>query len=291
MNNKIGINIGGFEKAFKKDFKSYLPNLKKTGVDCLDVSLCDDWNKPSPYFAKDEYKSWAKEYKKTCDENGLIVNQTHAFFPLERAEYDWLIKELEKEIEATSILGAKYMVFHFGLFSIKEEDREKNFKLNYQIFKTLAPTLRKYGITGCLETLWENDEHGIMRKTLISTPEEILSFIDALGEDCYAVCVDTGHVNILDLPIDETIEKFGDKLKVLHINDNLKNKDSHLPMGFGSIDWRKVIGSLEKIGYNGVFNMELAIYNTVGKYDTTLVYDLAKLSIDIAKSLLKGEQK
>lgn len=288
MNNVISINTGGFENAFH-DYHSYLPRLKEIGFDSLDVGLCDDWNKPSLKFATNDYISWAKGYKDFCDKIGLKVNQTHALFPLDRFDFKFVIKELEREIEATSILGAKYIVIHPGLYSIKEEDRKLNFDKNVELFKAIEPSLKRYGVIACIETLWEFDENHIIRKTNLSYPNELIELIDTLGRDNFAICLDTGHVSLFNYPVDKAILEFGDLIKVVHINDNYGVSDDHVPPMFGKLDWNKIMKAFKEIGFSGAFNLELSIYNTVGKYNPNLVYEYGKLIYKISNTLLEKE--
>lgn len=288
MDNIITINNGGFEKAFH-DYHGYVKKLKDIGFNGLDVSLCDDWNKVSAKFQSSEYKIWASNFKAFCDKNGMVINQTHALFPLDRFEEAFIISEYSKEIEATSLLGAKYIVFHPGLFSITKEGKKENFIKNVNIFKKLSPILKQYNVIGCIETLWEFNNKGKIVKTNLSFPKELIDFVDEIGTDTYGICLDTGHLNLLNYPLDKAIREFGDYLKVLHINDNEACGDTHLAPTLGTIDWKPVLKALKDIGYKGSFNMELSIYNKVGKYEPSLVYDYAAFSFKIAKTLLEME--
>lgn len=289
MNNIISINTGGFEKAFH-DYHIYLPKLKEMGFDAVDVGLCDDWNKQSLKFATNDYIKWANEYRAFCEKNELKVNQTHALFPLDKFDFDFIVKELEKEIEATSILGAKFIVIHPGLFSIKEEGKQLNFEKNVKIFKAIEPTLRKYNVIACLETLWEYDEKHIIRKTNLSFPSELIELIDALGRDNFAICLDTGHVSLFNYPVEKAILEFNDLIKVVHINDNYGTSDDHVPPMFGKLNWNDLMHSFKEINYSGAFNLELSIFNTVGKYNPELVFDYGKLIYKISKTLLEKEK-
>ena len=87
---------------------------------------------------------------------------------------------------------------------------------------------------------------------------ELKSLIDAVGSDRLAICLDTGHLNMLGLPQAEFIEQSGGLLKALHITDNEGRTDQHLmPYGKGSIDWASFISALAKSPYDGVLNFEI----------------------------------
>ena len=60
----------------------------------------------------------------------------------------------------------------------------------------------------------------------------------------------------------ETIKMFGRDIKVLHLNDNNSFSDQHLPpmkkMASG-VPWEEVYAALDEVGYDGVYNFELAL--------------------------------
>ena len=48
-----------------------------------------------------------------------------------------------------------------------------------------------------------------------------------------------------------------DRVKTLHISDHDYIDERHVLPKDGKIDWMKLIGALEKIGYQGVFDYEI----------------------------------
>jgi sugar phosphate isomerase/epimerase len=48
----------------------------------------------------------------------------------------------------------------------------------------------------------------------------------------------------------------GDKLKAVHIHDNMGKEDEHLIPGDGIIDWNAFADALREIGYTGVISLE-----------------------------------
>jgi sugar phosphate isomerase/epimerase len=63
----------------------------------------------------------------------------------------------------------------------------------------------------------------------------------------------------------------------LHVHDNDGVKDWHWPPGYGNIDWSKVIRSLKKVNYKGVFMTEI---------DEITPDDIAKISLQKATNIL-----
>jgi sugar phosphate isomerase/epimerase len=72
--------------------------------------------------------------------------------------------------------------------------------------------------------------------------------------------LDTGHANI-DSPdgrrILEFIEKFGHRIGHLHVSDNYGERDDHVAVGAGTIDFAKVVEALKKWGYDDTATLEI----------------------------------
>jgi len=68
--------------------------------------------------------------------------------------------------------------------------------------------------------------------------------------------IDLGHANLFGRRPEEFIMKFHEKLKHVHLHDNLKNLDLHLPMGCGDIDWENTLKCLKKC-YDGTITVEV----------------------------------
>jgi sugar phosphate isomerase/epimerase len=93
----------------------------------------------------------------------------------------------------------------------------------------------------------------------IATPERILDLVKAVNKENFMVCLDTGHVNVFGcLSLTDEIRRLGSYLKVVHIHDNLGDKDTHLFPKEGSIDWQGAVSALREIGFRGVFSLETA---------------------------------
>ena len=79
-----------------------------------------------------------------------------------------------------------------------------------------------------------------------------------VGVDNLGICLDTGHLNLVDGDQAAFIDKCGSHLKALHLADNLGQNDNHmLPYSAGTVDWERVIGALKKNNYSGLFNFEV----------------------------------
>jgi len=60
------------------------------------------------------------------------------------------------------------------------------------------------------------------------------------------LCLDCGHLTAFGrAPLDEWLEVLGPFIGQLHLHDNLGQKDDHLPMGRGRVDFRRLFAYLK----------------------------------------------
>lgn len=71
------------------------------------------------------------------------------------------------------------------------------------------------------------------------------------------ICLDFGHAHLLG-DVADAIETAAEHLITTHLHDNHGRDDEHLVPYLGSIDWGLAVLSMQKIGYEGTWLMELA---------------------------------
>ena len=90
------------------------------------------------------------------------------------------------------------------------------------------------------------------------------------------VCLDYGHAFLMgDVP--DAIEAASGHLVTTHIHDNDGRRDSHLVPFDGRIDWSTAAMTTQKVGYDGVWMMELT--------DTGDANDVLRRAQDAARRL------
>lgn len=260
--------------------------IKDAGFDCVDFGfgfLADT-------LPDEEYFAIIKRCKEYLDKIGLEVSQTHGKTGyLKAPSTEYIIQRAIREIKATAMLGCKYIVIHplrtresnYGL------DKEKRMAQNIEFFKRLQPYLEQYGVVECIENLFgDDDERGVAVPNTCSSPEEILWYIDQLKSDRFEICLDTGHMlltgDYTGDTIPNTIRKFGNHLKVLHVHDNDKIKDKHLLPFMGLTDWAEVAKALKDIDYQGVMSLEIVVHRIIGKLNKHAITEYLKLARRLA---------
>lgn len=94
---------------------------------------------------------------------------------------------------------------------------------------------------------------------------------DVCGKKLFGICVNTGYVNLLAKSFRIVLEGAGDKLKLIHVNDNDGFKNSHqMPYSFtkgrgdNTTDYYGFVGTLSRMNYD-----ERMIFDTVGLFNRT----------------------
>jgi sugar phosphate isomerase/epimerase len=85
---------------------------------------------------------------------------------------------------------------------------------------------------------------------LFNRGEQALALADAVSPEC-GVCLDAYHIHMEEFDVEEAIRKAGKRLFDFHVADN-----NRFAAGLGTIDWKKLVGILKDIGYDGALTNE-----------------------------------
>jgi len=75
------------------------------------------------------------------------------------------------------------------------------------------------------------------------------------------ICLDFGHAFLMGDVADQ-IETVAEHLVTTHVHDNGGKKDDHLVPFQGRINWDMALMTMQKVGYDGTYMMELANLST-----------------------------
>ena len=90
----------------------------------------------------------------------------------------------------------------------------------------------------------------------LSTPVALVQMLDELETADAGVCLDFGHA-FLGGDVPDAIETVAEHLIATHVHDNRRRSDDHLVPYQGAINWDAALMSMQKIGYDGTYLMEL----------------------------------
>lgn len=154
------------------------------------------------------------------------------------------ITRIKSSIDYTADLEALAYVQHPG---DKTFSTDKNlWQLNCESLLDIIDYGNSLGVKVAIENM-------APAKAFMSTPTEFEEFSKTNNIDL-SIVFDTGHANI-GKQIDEFIEKYASKFVLIHVTDNSGDKDLHLNIGEGNIDWTKLLNSLKQ-SFNGTYVIE-----------------------------------
>ncbi|BCR02960.1 AP endonuclease [Desulfuromonas versatilis] len=140
-------------------------------------------------------------------------------------------------LNAAAELGASLVVFHPGY---------EKWRYSLQSDLWLAPSLKfwppliqaaeRLGLRLALENIFEEQ------------PDTLAQLLTALGSPTLGHCLDVGHWRLFaKVSLKHWLAILGPHLVHLHLHDNLGDRDAHLPVGEGSIDFPLLFRLLKQL--------------------------------------------
>jgi sugar phosphate isomerase/epimerase len=92
----------------------------------------------------------------------------------------------------------------------------------------------------------------------ISTPAALVDLLERdLDAPLTGLCLDFGHAHLMG-DVADAVEIAAEHVIATHIHDNRGREDDHLAPFLGKINWDVALMTMQKIGYEGTYLMELA---------------------------------
>lgn len=229
----------GFPNNPRRDILKEIEWIGENQFDFVDLFLEEDQAVPEK-IDLDGVKRLLKKYKLET------VGHTAWYLPIGssiKAMRKCAISELERYFKIFSALNTKYVTIHAnwprGMFTIGEG-------INFQV-----ETLKK------LVKLAEGYDLAIMYEPVDSEADSLENVSQILKRvPGLHFHIDVGHANLHGRNPEEFIERFSAKLKHVHLHDNDRIRDLHLPLGAGKLNLERVISSL-KMHYEGTITLEI----------------------------------
>jgi len=162
------------------------------------------------------------------------------------------LQEMLNSMEVAAELGAQQVVLHPGhIGGLGLYVKESAMALANESLASIIGRAQELGLCVCLENMFP-------KCRAFFEPADFEDILHRFPD--LMLTLDTGHANIggqggrrtLDF-----IERFGPRIGHLHISDNLGERDDHLPIGSGVIDFLKIIRVLKQYGYEDTATLEI----------------------------------
>ena len=221
--------------------------LKQNGYDAMELS--DEHGLMLLNRDEDVVKT-GKAFKAFADNVGMKISQGHLWLYCKIVSMPDAAEILKKWIDLYEAIGIENMVLHGERMGLEEKTVDEVIDINVEKLRPVAEYVKDKQIYICLENL---NGHGL------NSADNLLTLIERLGSDRFAVTLDTGHLNLSKMSSQrDFILKAGKHLRAIHIADNEGLTDQHMmPFGRGNVDFFEVVKALKEIGYQGIFNYEI----------------------------------
>ncbi|MBO5213924.1 MAG: sugar phosphate isomerase/epimerase [Clostridia bacterium] len=191
-----------------------------------------------------------KRFRAFADRHGISFSQGHLLLRARLRDSEW-ISRLKNQLDLFRGMGVQRAVLHSdGMTDCPELSQEEIFQINVSALRELTDYIADTDMVICLENL---------TAPLNSYAEDLTALIDAVGDAHLGICLDTGHLNLKENADQKAfIQAAGKHLKALHLADNEGERDQHMmPFGKGKVNFFEVVTALKKIGYDGLYNLEI----------------------------------
>ncbi len=232
----------------KTEMIHLLPLYAQEGMHILDLNFCEMLN-PESILRSDDYTPYIQRLSELRKMHVLTFNQGHAPYVQDRlglpkGEAETFDLLLSRSLSFCNDLAIPILVVHPIKGSIGK---------NLAYYSPFIEQASKAGITLAFENLNEEDE--------MHTVEELCELVDSFNSKFVGICYDFGHAHMRSHDIRKDILTIRDRLVATHVADNHGERDEHLLPFFGTIDWKKAIEALRKIGYAGDLTFECMFFN------------------------------
>jgi sugar phosphate isomerase/epimerase len=217
-----------------------IEQLPKLGQRYVDVNLWD------PALFTDA--AWVRDLRRRFDAAGLVVSSVQGggrFGDPDPAEADRQVELRKRAIEATAILGADLIAATGpGRAGSRIEDV-------IGFLERFAPVAEASGVRHAIEPHWRNR---------IEDVHDYQAIFAAVGSPAYGIALDTGHLYAAGASIDAVLDRFVDRVMILHLKDaDRPGTHDFAPFGRGRIDNLGIIRRCAAAGFDGFAALELEV--------------------------------
>jgi len=210
---------------------------------------------PEIYFSGQDLDAYqekdVKNLAETLHRNELEISLHGPFMDLSPGGVDRRIKEVtmdrfSKTIELATLFKPKTVVFHPGYEKWKFDGNVRLWlESSLQTWGLLIKKAEKMGLVLAIENVFEE------------TPDPLVMLLKEIDSPHFQLCFDTGHHHLFSrTPFSVWIETLGKYLIEVHLHDNHKEMDEHLPIGEGGFDFKGFFKLLSQFELNPIYTIE-----------------------------------
>ncbi|GAB7388957.1 sugar phosphate isomerase/epimerase [Bacillaceae bacterium] len=219
-----------------------------------------------------EYQEQVQKVRKVMDKRGIAFASIGAHTTFVSPRYfdrENGIAKFKRAIDAAADMGAETVVTLVGdgyydppLYNLMT--RKEAWNQVVSATQEVADYARKRGIDVSIE---------LIQGTIINSIEAVLKLFELVDRPNVYCCVDVGtfYTTVKPrMPIKEAIKKLGDRIKVVHVKDEVGfpniMQSQHVWFGGGFVDFREMADALKDVGYKHYCAVEWEAWQAGGVF-------------------------
>lgn len=260
--------------------RALLKEVADAGFEGIDIGYSKD------FLNDDVYEKNACAVLEELEKAGLKCSQVHlpyyGIFKSSEIYEEDTDKRIRNALHTMKILGASWGAYHPMTSFNYDCDTERAIHDNKEKLKKYLETAVKYDVGIAVENIPIFPDCP-QYKFFSANPEEHCRLVDELNDEHIGVCWDFGHANLMEYDHEKVLDYVGDRIKIVHMHNNVGSCDLHIAPLIGTINWKTLLPVLTRHNYSGALSLEL----NMSLVDEAFLYEYISLCGRMAEEMLK----
>jgi sugar phosphate isomerase/epimerase len=158
------------------------------------------------------------------------------------------VRETDRALQLARQIPFDLLVVHLGTPDNRSGAGDNNRGAAFRSAEEICRLAQPHGVKVAFEVI----------PNALSTPAELVTLLERDLEAPHAgICMDFGHAHLMG-DVADAVEVAAEHLIATHVHDNRRRDDDHLSPFLGTINWDMALMTMQKIGYEGTYLLELA---------------------------------
>ena len=170
----------------------------------------------------------------------------------ENARRQAAVAETAAALRIAGTIPFDVLVVHLGSPAIYSQTGDNMPAAAFRSAEEICRLAEPFGVRVALEVI-PNE---------LSTAGALVAMLEGNLDAPHAgICLDFGHAHLMG-EVADAVETAAEHVIATHVHDNRRRQDDHLVPYRGSIDWDLALMTMQKIGYDATYMLELANAST-----------------------------
>lgn len=184
----------------------------------------------------------------TTSASGGVWGESYSNAAADSARRQAAVGETGAALQIARRIPFHVLVVHLGVPSAKSPAADNSRTAALRSAEEICRLAEPLGVRVAFEVI-PND---------LSTPAALVAMLDRdLESPAAGICLDFGHAHLIG-DVADAVETAAEHVIATHVHDNRGREDDHLVPYRGTINWDLALMTVQKIGYDASFVLELA---------------------------------